>query len=433
MKLSQPWNVLVFPGGTENGLEIYRSLCYAKEVILFSASNSVENHAEYVYRNHQVIPDIYQADCLEQLNRVIHDSQIDYIFPANSLIIDFLIEHREEVRCEILLPASSTVKLVRSKRNSYKILKNIVRTPQVFNKQDEVSSYPIFLKPDQFYGSQGTRMINGPSEISADDFSRKDLILSEYLPGREFTIDCFSNDGKVLYSMARERGRVRMGTTMHTSPAPSAVQTATAMMASIISDKLNIHGLWFYQVKEDSNRNLCLLEVETRVAGTMALSRAMGVNLPLANLYLHAGCEVNLHKQRYELTLDRCLATNYKTNISYQSVYIDLDDTIVVKGRLNLDAVKFLYQCFENHIPVILLSKSQHPEPDAYLRKLKIDQLFNKVYWLLENQSKADFIEDVHSIFIDDSFSQRAIVEAQHGIPTFEPGMIDVLLDMRKS
>lgn len=426
-------NILVFPGGTENGLEIHRSLCYAKEVTLFSVSSAVLNHAEYVFENHRVISDIYQTACLSELNQIILEDKIDYIYPANSLVIDFLIKNRENLGCPVLQPPSDIVNLIRSKRKTYEHFEADLRTPKLYDHPDDIENYPVFLKPDKLYGSQGARIIHGPSDFAAEGFDKTEFLISEYLPGPEYTIDCFSQRGEVIYSMARERERIRMGTTMHTSPAPENIQSLTSRMAAIISGKLKLNGLWFFQVKKDEQGELCLLEVESRVAGTMSLSRAMGVNLPLANLFLTAGIDVDLQPQSYTLTLDRSLTTRYKTNIEFSTLYIDLDDTIVVKDRLNLEAIKFLYQCRENNKRIVLLSKSAHPEPNVYLNELNISHLFNEVHWLEEHQSKADFISESSAIFVDDSFSQRREVEERHHIPCFDSGMFDVLLDERKS
>ena len=43
--------VLVFPCGSEIGLELHRALGKAKEVVLYGAS-SVSDHGEFVYENH---------------------------------------------------------------------------------------------------------------------------------------------------------------------------------------------------------------------------------------------------------------------------------------------------------------------------------------------------------------------------------------------
>ena len=184
-------------------------------------------------------------------------------------------------------------------------------------------------------------------------------VISEFLPGDEYTVECFSTkvDG-ILYCSPRTRERIRMGTTMHSEKAPKDVQDKVNEYAKIIFDELSIDGLWFFQVKYNKNQELALLEIETRVAGTMAFSRAMGVNLPLVNLYVADDKPVNLKKQKYELIIDRSLANRYRTNIKFNKVYIDLDDTIILRKKINTDVVKFIYQCLNNNIKLILISKS---------------------------------------------------------------------------
>src|SRR5438034_10667059 len=76
------YNVLVFPGGTEIGLEIQRSLRDCKEVRLFSAGAAVSNHAPYVYADHAIVPSIDDPAWVDALNQVIRERGIDYIYPA---------------------------------------------------------------------------------------------------------------------------------------------------------------------------------------------------------------------------------------------------------------------------------------------------------------------------------------------------------------
>ena len=44
-------NILVFPCGSEIGLEIYRSLNYSTHLNLFGG-NSIKDHGEFVYENY---------------------------------------------------------------------------------------------------------------------------------------------------------------------------------------------------------------------------------------------------------------------------------------------------------------------------------------------------------------------------------------------
>lgn len=431
MKNKRIWNVLVFPGGTENGLEINKSLRYAKEVKLYSASNGVKNHAEYVYENHFVIPDIGDKKCLKVLNKTIIKQEIDFIFPANSLVIDFLVKNRNKIPCKVVLPSDNVVKTTRSKNQTYELFKDLLKVPTLY-KIDEISKndFPIFIKPDHMYGSQGVKKIETINEFRNIDIDLSNYVISEFLPGNEYTVECFSTkmDG-ILYCSPRTRERIRMGTTMHSEKAPKDVQKKVNEYAKIIFDVLNIDGLWFFQVKYNKNKELVLLEIETRVAGTMAFSRALGVNLPLASLYVLENKPVDLKQQEYELIIDRSLANRYKTNIKFNKVYIDLDDTIILRNKINTDVVKFIYQCLNNNIKLILISKSLEKDKVGFLKKYKLYDLFDEIIWLDEGDSKADYILDNQSIFIDDSFTQRQEVESKCNIFTFEPNMIEVLLE----
>lgn len=431
MKNKKAWNVLVFPGGTENGLEINKSLRYSKEVELFSVSNDTKNHAEYLYKNHFVIPDIYNKRCLAELNKILIENKINFIFPANSLIIDFLIENREELACKIIQPNNAAVKITRSKTKTYDLFKNKLIVPKVFKTLEiNKNNLPVFIKPDHMYGSQGVQKIETLDEIKNIDIDLSNYVISEFLPGNEYTVECFSTEKEgILYCSARTRERVRMGTTMHSEKATKAVQKIVLEYAEIIFEELKIDGLWFFQVKYSSNKSLCLLEIETRVAGTMAFSRALGVNLPLANLYIADDKPVTLKQQKYELVIDRSLTNRYKTNINFNKVYIDLDDTILIRNIINTDIIKFIYQCINKDIKLILISKSLEKDKINFLKKYRLDNLFDEIIWLEEEESKSDYIYDKQSIFIDDSYSQRLEVEKKCDIFTFEPNMIEVLLD----
>ena len=64
-------NILIFPGGSEIGLEILKSLSPIKGINLFSASSNVSNHAPFVFKKHNVIADIYSKNCIKELNKII--------------------------------------------------------------------------------------------------------------------------------------------------------------------------------------------------------------------------------------------------------------------------------------------------------------------------------------------------------------------------
>ncbi|MES2204568.1 MAG: ATP-grasp domain-containing protein [Pseudomonadota bacterium] len=428
------WNVLVFPGGTEIGLEIYKSLAYCKEITLFSVSSAQENHAEFVFLNHHIIPNVFESSCITELLRILREWKIDVIYPANAYIIDFLVKHREIIPVKIILPSNEVVQLTRSKRACYDYLRGDILVPTIYVSTVEIISYPVFVKPNSGYGAQGAKKIN--SEAGLQDYlgehSEDETLICEYLAGEEYTVDCFSSKKGLLFSRARKRERIRMGTSMRATPASTEIQKDVKEIAEKIVKKLSIEGAWFFQVKRDKpGGQLKLLEIEVRIAGTMAMNRARGVNFPLLSIYNAFGFSVEIMTNDFDVILDRSLANRYKIDLSYENVYVDLDDTLLIKGKVNQDLMKFLYQCFNKKIKLILITKSLSNNLFETLRQYRISELFDEVIHLKEEDKKENYINKKQAIFIDDSYSQRAQVHAALAIPTFDMSMLEVLIDDR--
>lgn len=424
------FNVLVFPGGMENGLEIYSSLRHCKEIKIFSASASIQNHAEFVYHDNFLVRDVRTDGWINDINEVVSKNKIDLIFPANSMVIDYLVENRTKINAPVLLPDSSVVKLTRSKKQTLEFLKDVVLIPKVYKTINEVENFPVFSKPDQGYGSQGAEIVADEQHLKKIDFNKN--IIQEFLSGKEYTVDCFSNHkAQLLFCGGRERSRIRMATSMHAEPVSKHLEARFSEIATAIQSKLKISGVWFFQVKEDGAGNLKLLEVDIRVAGTMCYNRCRGVNFSLLSIFDFFKYDVSILTNPQPLTLDRCLKNRYKFEYEYNTVYIDLDDTIVVHGKINVEVVQFLFQCINKNIKLILISKCNETDKDAYLKKMKLFNLFDEIFWLGEEELKSAYIQDLNSIFIDDSFSQRKEVSERWKIPVFDTSMIEALLDDR--
>jgi len=423
-------NILVFPGGTENGLEIFKCLTNEKKINLFSVSSNVSNHSEYIYKNHSIIPDVFSGDCLFELNKIIKENKIDLIFPANTFVIDFLNKNKKYIKCDLIIPNEQVLSITRSKKNTYDFFKEILPVPKIYPDINEVVRYPVFVKPNKGYGSQGAKKIDNFPELDGYNDSNKDYIITEYLSGKEYTIDCFSSkNGGLLFCSGRIRNRIRMGTSMNGKLLGKKQNKIFNEYALKIYKSIGITGAWFFQMKEDSKGNMKLLEIEARIAGTMALNRVRGINFALLAIFEKLNLPFKVSLNEFKVEIDRSLKNRYKININYDSVYIDLDDTIIVKGYVNKKIISFLYQCLNKKIKLILITKSLSKDLSKELKKYRISEIFDEIIWLKESDKKADFINNNNSIFIDDSFSQRVEVKKLIGIPTFDPSMVEVLFD----
>ncbi|MGU5653747.1 ATP-grasp domain-containing protein [Aeromonas allosaccharophila] len=423
--------VLIFPSGMENGIEIGKSLKFCKEVEVFSATANVQNQAFYLYSANNIVRHVNEDGWVNDLNSAIDKHSIDIVYPANSLVIDALNDNRKNIRADILLPSEAIIDLTRSKKKTLNTLMDLIDVPKVYEFVDDIPEFPVFIKPDRGYGAQGASIIYLASEL--DSIELNDFIIQELLPGKEYTIDCFSDsNGRLVFCSGRERSRIRMATSMHAEDISDELNESFREIAGKILSRIPIEGVWFFQMKEDAVGKLKLLEIDVRIAGTMAFNRCKGVNFPLLSLYQYYGHDVGVLTNDIRFSMDRCLKNRYVVDYHYDTVYVDLDDTIIIKGKLNLELITFLYQCINKKIKIVLVSKNLREDKEQYLIEHKIYQLFDEIIWLEESDKKYRYMKNQNAIFIDDSYSQRKETAEILGIPTFDCSMVEALLDDRE-
>jgi carbamoyl-phosphate synthase large subunit len=420
-------NILVFPAGTEIGLEINAALKNSKEVNVFGAGVVGSNHGPFAFDNFNILPSIFEEGWLEQLIKLCITLKIEYIFPAYDDVIVALAESQDKIPAKILTASLDTCRITRSKRKTYKILEDIVRVPKIYDVEIPTSDkYPLFLKPDSGQGSQGVSIISGEPDLIIKKGEINDPLLCEYLPGDEYTVDCFSDrDLGLLFCGARIRMRMRNGIAVSTVPVEIA---GIQEIAEKISLKLGMRGAWFFQVKKDISGDLVLLEVAPRIAGSMSTHRVLGVNFPLLTIFEEERLEIQILHLEKNIKLDRALQNKFKHFINFSTLYIDLDDTIIVKGLINLDAISLIYKCINDGIKIVLITRHKG-DLNITLQKYKILNLFDEVIHIKSNSFKSSYIKENKSIFIDDSFSERLDVSKNCNIPTFDCSMIELLLN----
>lgn len=425
-------NVMVFPCGSEIGLEVNNALKNNKSINLYGL-NSVPCHGKMVYKNYlEGISFITESSFLDELNSIIDQNQIDIIVPAFDDVILYLSEHRDELHCKLATSNKETCDICRSKKKTYELLSNESYTPTVFD-YDSITAdvLPVFAKPDIGQGSQGVRIIKTLYDLDSMKNNKDAYVFSELLPGQEYTVDCFTDSGgDLIVASMRERKRVRMGISVNTVTRP--VPEEVMGIAESINKKIVFNGVWFFQVKLDANGSYKLLEIAPRVSGSMATSRVRGFNYVLNMLYQQMGYKIKAIPHLIEeVELDRAFSNKYRLSIDYNYVYIDFDDTISNKGIINTEVIAFLYQCLNNNMTIILLTR--HAEHiHSTLKKLHIDSgIFSRIINIDKDTPKSHFIREGDSILIDDSFRERFDVSSECGIPVFDVDAVTALLDWR--
>lgn len=424
-----PWNVLVFPCGSEIGLEVHRALRYSTHVHLIGAS-SVSDHGEFLYRDYEVgLPFLTDTECIRALKELVAKRRIDAIYPTLDPVICKLKRFESDLGCRVIAPATMITEICASKRRTYEVLKKVVQCPRIYPAAPDAEDYPIFVKPDQSYGSRGAQRVDSADSLQTalKDSQEQDLLMMEYLPGDEYTVDCFTDRrGRLLFCGPRRRERVMNGISVRTGDALQDDPQFHAI-AHQISDSLSMRGNWFFQMKRNADNELVLLEVACRLGGSSALYRVKGVNFALLSVFDAFDVDVDIIPNHYSVTMDRALDNRYACNVAFETAYVDFDDCLLVHGQVNLDLVKFLYQCVNNGQKLVLLTRHRGDLATA-LQKHRLSGIFDRVVHIAEGDSKAAHIGKKGSIFIDDSHQERKLVADTLGVPVFSPDMVECLI-----
>lgn len=421
-------NILVFPCGSEIGLDIYSSVCYSTYFHLIGGS-SVDDHGKFVYEDYiPGIPFANSPEFIPAMAKIVKERHIDAIYPAMDLVITVLKEHEDELGCKVVASPIETTRICLSKELTYQKLDGHINIPKLYQADSIPSNdFPVFAKPKIGYGAKGTKKLNCQEEVCNFIQDKNDLLILEYLPGEEFTVDCFTDkEGQLLYSAARKRNRVKDGISVNTFFVDK--QDEFTEIAETINKEITFRGAWFYQVKRNQNGKLCLLEIASRLGGSSLLSRAVGVNFALLSLFDIFDYKVNVTKNDYKVELDRALENRYKTDLAYKTVYCDYDDCLIIdKKNVNVQLVSFLFKCVNEGKRIVLLSKHDGDLMQE-LEEFRLINLFDDVLHIDKNTDKADYIHPEGAIFIDDSNAERVNIKTRLNIPVFSPDMIDVLL-----
>ena len=242
-------------------------------------------------------------------------------------------------------------------------------------------------------------------------------------------MDCFTDrSGELKTAVERTRDRIRSGIAVRSEIVP--LETRVLDIAKFLNEHFKFNGAWFFQLKKDVNGEYKLLEVAPRIAGTMGLTRNIGINMPLLTLYNMMGEKVEIMRNYNNLMLDRAFISRFESDIDYEYVYIDLDDTIVAKGKVNPMVMAFLYQASNEGKKIILMTRHRgdiFQELDKH--HIPLD-LFHSVIFVGPQELKSDYVNG-NSIFIDDSYAERRDVHDWVRVPTFAVDAVESLIDWR--
>lgn len=421
-------NILVFPCESENSFEIFNSLKYSTRFSVYGASNK-EGHGSYIFSNYfPCLPGINQKNFIEELNLFIQREKIEFIIPTHDDVAFYLSKHTDSIAAKIIGSCAETANICRHKKLLYKLLEKEDFCPFIFDEKSISYPFPLFCKPNIGQGSQGCNLLTNEEDLKKIKISQ-DLIFSEYLPGEEVTVDCFTNsEGNLIFYGPRSRRNIKSGIAFQSEIlSPDA---EIKKIAERLNTLIKFRGIWFFQLKKDKNNKYKLLETSCRPSTGISLYRQAGVNIPLLAAYDALGMETKILKNPdFTIKTSKQIKSLYKHNLQYNSIYIDYDDTIIIDNKPNLLAIKFLYESKIKHKKIVLLTRHESDIESSLKKNWISKNLFDEIHIIKKEQKKSSFINDDKSIFIDNLFTERMDVLKNKNIPVFDVDAIEVLIE----
>ncbi len=419
--------VLVLNCGTLAATDINMALKDNEEFEVWGASTN-RNHGIYVYKNYiEDIPNMNKPDFIDVLNQKIEEYNFKYIIATHEDLILFLQQNKQKINATIVSSDADTALLCRYKSKTYDKLKNYSFTPKLF-KKEEVSEYPVFVKKDTDQGARHAYKVNNIEELNL--YAKEDdMLICEYLPGDEVTVDCFTNkDRKMLFCNPRAADRILAGIDVHARRIE--LTDDIRFIAESLNKEICFRGFWFFQIKKDIHGKYKLLEISARLPGAFSLSRCLDVNLPYLALKDFDGQDVEITYNDITIEADKQFLGKYSLGINYDTVFIDFESTFNKLDKVNSFVMMYLYQCVSKNIKLNLIVKNKN-EAVQYLRDNKIEiNLFDNIIEKEKERIK-DLLNDNSILLSNDDDLKDQIRKFNKKLYCFSNNIIEALIDWR--
>lgn len=263
-----------------------------------------------------------KSDYLEALWRVCNEESVDVILPITTRELDILSSNKvafENKGIKIIVSSAVAIEIANDKGKSAAFAKELglpVPAFGVVNNRDEFidcahglakSGKKVCFKPVLGNGSRGFGIIE--DSIVAGDFLQSKagilpmtldewaarlgdasfpvpLMLCEYLPGIEYSVDMLCMEGKSLFCVPRTRDKMIGGISV-----AGRLERNFGLIAFCIqlAQALKLDGPIGMQWKEDEDGIPHLIEINPRLQGTTSALALAGLNIPVQAVRIALG------------------------------------------------------------------------------------------------------------------------------------------------
>lgn len=339
-KEKDPIIVLITGAGAPGAPGIIKSLRLVKERKIKIVGTDIRQEAV----GFSMIDDFYTVPAATNpryLNKLLTISQkerVDVILPLNTEELLILAKNKrrfEHKNIKVSISSTSALNIANNKYRLMESVKNEVPVPEFYkvNSFTEFETavknlqYPkkdVCFKPPISNGLRGFRhltrkidrldlLINqkpNNTVTSLEDIEPvlknakpfPELLVMEFLPGEEFSVDLLVDKGKSLVIIPRKRERIRMGISFIGKTVKD--QNIINYSEQIVM-KLKLNGNIGLQYKRDEDGIPKIIECNPRLQGTIVLCTNAGANLVYGAVKLALGESVSQYKIKWGMKMIR--------------------------------------------------------------------------------------------------------------------------------
>ncbi len=307
-------NILMTGGGAPGAAGIIKCLQQESSFHVIAADANSNAVGKYLAKEFVTIPVATDPSFIDAVLSICREKNIHVLLPLVTKELVPLSQHRQEFELagvKLLISTTASLEIANNKSRLNEFLQwrgmavpefRVAETVEQFTEAVTELGYPqhpICFKPSVSNGSRGFRIISekipeldlllnykpNNTYIRLTDAVRilssgsfPELLISEYLPGEEYSVDCLANKGAAVLVVPRLRKRMINGISVEGEFVKE--ESIIAYCTQIIKE-LQLHGNIGIQVKRAAAGAFLIVEINPRVQGTIVAALGAGVNLPV--------------------------------------------------------------------------------------------------------------------------------------------------------
>jgi carbamoyl-phosphate synthase large subunit len=264
---------------------------------------------KYICDTFHTIPHASNPEYLNRMLEICENEKIDVVLPQNTAELMLLSERKnrfEDIGTIVAISSKKSIEIANDKYQLIKMAEKIgiptakcflVETfPDLLKYAQELGwpEKPVVIKPPNSNGMRGVRIINEYLDLKSILYNEKPnnlyvemnylkhilgpsfppLMIMEYLPNREYTVDLLKSNS--LVSIPRTRDSIRSGITFEGT---TDNNQEIIRYSKLLAEKIGLNYAFGFQFKLDEYNVPKIIESNPRIQGTMVLSTFAGANI----------------------------------------------------------------------------------------------------------------------------------------------------------